>query len=94
MATAYRALPVAEPKDVAGGVTVKSGDLRVPDVKVAWYGDRLGVINPTARSGVLRIKVDGDMIEYGRLRGYARGFFTRAIDVEVQPYDLLVFGRK
>ena len=93
MATAYRALPVAEPVDVVDGVSARGGGISPVDVKVAWYGDRLGVVNPTPKGGVLRIKVDSDMIEYGRLRHYRRGLFSRAIDVEVLPYDLLVFGR-
>ena len=93
MATAYRALPVAEPVDVKDGVKIVSGGLRREDLKIAWYGDRLGVVNPTAKSGVVSVRTDGDMIEYGRLRRYGRGLFSRAIEIEVQPYDLLVFGK-
>lgn len=83
MGAAYRALPVAEPRPYLGG-DVPAG------MKVAWYGDRLAVINVTSMAATVRLKVSGDMVELGRGRTYARD--GNEISVDVQPYDLLVFG--
>lgn len=84
MAAAYRALPIAEPRPFAGKVE------GWPGLRVAWYGDRLAVINPTARAGRVRVPSGRALVEYGRHRPYRPE--DGAVEVDVKPFDLLVFG--
>jgi len=86
-ATAFRALPVAEPRPFVSEVSGPDG------LHVAWYGGRLAIVNPTARSGKVVLKgVDAKrLVELGRGRTYDRAFFGRTFEIDVLPYDLLVF---
>ena len=92
---AYRALPIAEPK-VFGGRVGFEGDLAASDVKIAWYGDRLAIINPTNKAGTITLKDVGTrtLKELGRQRLYESGFFVRSFEIDVEPYDLLVFEKQ
>lgn len=93
-ATAFRALPFAEPKAFEGKASF-SGALAEGDVKIARYGDRFAIINPTGKSGTVSLSLDADgLFEFGRGRTYAKSFFARRFEVEVLPYDLLVFKMK
>ena len=92
---AYRALPIAEPRDFTGTVSF-GGDLTAADVKIAWYGDRLAIINPSDKAGFVTLKgIGADTLkELGRQRNYrASGFFSKSFEIEVEPYDLLVFAK-
>lgn len=85
MAAAYRALPVAEPRPFDGAV-----EGNWPGLHVARYGNRLAVVNPTAQAGRIRFAARQPLVEYGRHRlcRPADGL----VEVDVKPYDLLVFG--
>jgi hypothetical protein len=95
-AAAFRSLPVAEPRRFEGAVEVSSGPTADETLWVAWYADRLAVLNDHPAPRCIRLRLPESLTGQGKIMELSR---SRTLDVrdgwatlELAAFDLLVLG--
>jgi hypothetical protein len=96
-AAAFRSLPVAEPNRFEGRVEVLSGPPADETLWIAWYDDRLAVLNDHPAARCIRLQLPEFLACKGRIMELGR---SRKLDVgdgwvtlELTGFDLLVLDR-